>query len=61
MRIGKLLKVMRATENLGVREQAQKIGIPFPTLNRIENGHDVSPRHVARLIAFLFEKEEKAA
>ena len=60
MRLSKLLKVMRATENLTVREQAKRIGISTTTLCRIENGKDADPRSVVKLIVWLVSHEEAA-
>lgn len=61
MRLGKILKTMRAMEDIGVREQAKKIGISFPTLSRIENGKDADARSVVKLLVYLLANDEQAA
>lgn len=57
MRLSKALKLMRATENIGVREQAKAIGISPSTLSRIENGKPSDPAAVIKLVVWLIGRE----
>lgn len=53
MRIATALKLMRATDNVGLREQAKEIGISPATLSRIERGEQADTRSVVKLILWL--------
>jgi DNA-binding Xre family transcriptional regulator len=57
MRLSKALKLMRATENIGVREQAKKIGISPASLSRIENGKDCDAPSTVKLIVWLISSD----
>lgn len=51
--LGRMLKLYRAHYDLTVRTLAPQIGISYPTLSRIERGHDCDPRTFLRLMAWL--------
>jgi transcriptional regulator with XRE-family HTH domain len=53
MRLAKALKLMRVTEGIGTREQAARIGISFPTLNRIERGAPCSLPVLVKILMWL--------
>lgn len=57
MRLSKALKLMRATENIGVREQAKAIGISPSVLSRIENGLPADTSAVIKLVVWLIGSE----
>lgn len=57
MRLAKALKLMRATENIGVREQAKAIGISPATLSRIERGMPADTPSVLKLVVWLLGRE----
>lgn len=57
MRLAKALKLMRATDSIGIREQAKAIGISPSTLSRIENGKPADPAAVIRLMVWLIGRE----
>jgi hypothetical protein len=59
-RLGRALKLMRADIGQGVRGMAAEIGIPFPTLNRIENGRPFDLDTYVKLMAWLTKKHETA-
>lgn len=52
--IGKLLRLWRAVENIGLREAAKELGISPATLSRIENGKSVDAATFLKLIYWLF-------
>lgn len=52
--IGKLLRLWRAIENIGVREAAKELGVSPATLSRIENGKPMDAATMLKLIRWLF-------
>lgn len=56
-RLARALKLIRATEGIGVREMAKDIGISAPTLSRIENGKDVDLDSALKLFAWLLGRD----
>lgn len=60
MRLAKMLKLMRVTESLGVREQAKLIGVSPATISRIENGLPVDATSVIKLMVWLISTEKAA-
>lgn len=55
MRLGEIIKKYRVNKDQTVRELAEEIGIPFPTLSRIENGAEViESKALVPIIQWLF-------
>lgn len=61
MRLAKLLRIMRAHEDIGIREQAAKIGVSPSTLSRIERGLPADTAQVVKLMTWLIGRDEQAA
>lgn len=53
MRIGKMLKVWRAWNEVSVRDMASEIGISAATLSRIERGYEMDARTLLKVIQWL--------
>lgn len=54
MEIGNVLSNWRAVEKLTLKGAAEKIGLPFQTLHRIEGGGQIDGRTLLKLVHFLF-------
>lgn len=55
MRIGDILKAWRHHEEMSIREAAERIGIPWSTYGRIENGYPMSGDTFAVILRWLLE------
>lgn len=60
MRLCVALKLLRATKNVGIREQAKDIGISAATLSRIERGETCDTRSLVKLFTWLIEPDKAA-
>jgi transcriptional regulator with XRE-family HTH domain len=56
MKIGELIKTWRDAERVTLRELAPEIGIPVPTLNRVEKGEPMDGRTLAKVITWMVAK-----
>lgn len=54
MKVGEVLKDWRVMEKMTLREASGHVGIPVPTLQRIEQGRDMDGATMWKLMAFLF-------
>lgn len=54
MNIGDVLKAWRCIGGMTLKEASERIGIPLPTLARIENGGMMDGATMWKLMVFLF-------
>ena len=55
MRLGELLKNWRTMERLTLKEVSKDIGIPLPTLSRVEHGEAMDGKTLAKILAWATE------
>jgi len=54
MKIGKILRDWRTSNQVGIRTIAKEIGVGHATLSRIERGKPVDGQTLMKLIRYLF-------
>ncbi len=59
MRLGELLYRFRLLSGRSIRDLAAEIGIPYPTLSRIERGKEMSGTTLAKILTWLTEPWKK--
>jgi transcriptional regulator with XRE-family HTH domain len=59
MRIGDTLRTVRIAKGISVRRFAYDIGIPFPTLARIEKGESPGGETMMKIMNYLFTADSK--
>ena len=60
MRVGKLIRLYRSVQEIGVREMAKEIGISSATLSRLENGKSLDQSNMLKVINWFFVNPNKA-
>lgn len=59
MKLGKVLRKYRISQEATIRDMAKEMTIPYPTLSRIENGaEDVEARTLMKVFNWLCSAEE---
>jgi transcriptional regulator with XRE-family HTH domain len=59
MKLGKVIRKYRVTNELTLREVSKEIGIGAATLMRLERGHEPDGSTLAKIIAWLCVDEGK--
>ena len=59
LNLSDVLKQWRYGARLSVREAAERIGVNYSTLSRLENGEDPGGESIVRIVRWLLVKEKK--
>ena len=60
MKLGVVLRKYRMAFEMTIRDLAGEIGVPYPTLSRIENGAiDIEARTLIRVLNWLCREETR--
>lgn len=59
MRLGRAIRMIRAADNVDIRETADTIGISPATLSRVERGLECSMPTFALILEWLLEDDEQ--
>jgi transcriptional regulator with XRE-family HTH domain len=55
MRIAELLRAWRHHGEMSIREAAERVGIPWTTYQRVEQGHPMSGKTLALILRWMLE------
>lgn len=61
MRLGEILRLWRRVSNITIRDLAAEIGVPYPTLSRIERGKEMDGTTLAKILAWLMEPAKETS
>ena len=59
MTLGTVIHKWREASGINLRDAAKEIGVSYPTLSRLENGHDLDGDTLVTVICWMLGRKER--